>query len=391
MKKNNRGLTLVELLVAIAIFGIISIAIFGFMITGSQSYKSTSTDVNIQYEAQLTMNQLQDLIIDSSKVEILEGSTGAKVYQDSLVYEILWQKDSHKLIYNKTTLSDTEPPVTEEYLISGYVTGFEINSGGKVVRISASFTIGEETYDTFHNITLRNEKGMVSENPGNTAGITFSIDGPIEMNRDEVVTLKTLVGGITNLRDNYTVEWNYVLYEQNVAGWSSVTLSSDIFSKSEVWDDSLATWVSNIVLNSNLNIMSNYKFEVTASLKDKAGNTIKTDNHTININMLKLELGFTANGPYNNSIDITVADIPMYIYYNVEGVSNYKISWEMFKGIVRKVTITDNNSGLLIITPYKLVGGHGTIEAESITIGSNNYTLDNDVIINVELTPPGHL
>ena len=53
MRTDNRGLTLVELLVSIAIASIVSIAIFSFMIVGARSFQKTSADVNVQHELSL--------------------------------------------------------------------------------------------------------------------------------------------------------------------------------------------------------------------------------------------------------------------------------------------------------------------------------------------------
>lgn len=67
MRKNNKGLTLVELIIAIAILTIASIAIVSFMVTGTKSYASSSTDINLQYEAQLVTTQIQDLMVDATE------------------------------------------------------------------------------------------------------------------------------------------------------------------------------------------------------------------------------------------------------------------------------------------------------------------------------------
>lgn len=63
-KLNNDGFSMVELLVATAILGIVSVIIYSFMVSGSRFYEKTSADTDIQMEAQLVANQISDLIID---------------------------------------------------------------------------------------------------------------------------------------------------------------------------------------------------------------------------------------------------------------------------------------------------------------------------------------
>ena len=65
-KKNNQGFSLVEMIVAFAILGIAIIAIGGFVITGVRSYAKTNKDAQVQNEAQLALNRIEDTVVDAA-------------------------------------------------------------------------------------------------------------------------------------------------------------------------------------------------------------------------------------------------------------------------------------------------------------------------------------
>lgn len=62
--KNNKGFTLVELMVSIAILGVVIVASLGFLASGTRSFSSVSAAVNLQYKSQLAMNNIQERLID---------------------------------------------------------------------------------------------------------------------------------------------------------------------------------------------------------------------------------------------------------------------------------------------------------------------------------------
>ena len=50
MRNNDHGFTLVELIVSIALLGIIAVAAAGFLVTGTRTYTNVNYSVRLQYE-----------------------------------------------------------------------------------------------------------------------------------------------------------------------------------------------------------------------------------------------------------------------------------------------------------------------------------------------------
>ncbi len=68
-KLGNRGLTLVELICAIAILSLVGTTVGGILIVSAQSYDNGMNEVELQQEAQMVVNQINDLIIDTTATE----------------------------------------------------------------------------------------------------------------------------------------------------------------------------------------------------------------------------------------------------------------------------------------------------------------------------------
>lgn len=67
MRKNNKGLTLIELVVTIAIIAIFSGVVVSLIGLGSNTYRATSGNAKIQMETQEAADQIQNLIIDANR------------------------------------------------------------------------------------------------------------------------------------------------------------------------------------------------------------------------------------------------------------------------------------------------------------------------------------
>lgn len=183
--KNQKGFTLIELIIVIAILSIVSISIVGFMIAGTKSYAASSSEVNLQKEAQIVMNQLEDLIIDTSKavtysyqadesdsehlvVKDSEIPTDAYakhlcMYNGSVAYEVTWKRDdSNQLTYAEyTVVNGVKTNSPSQFLLADYVTTFAADltdlEDNRVVQLNVDFEKAQRTYHASNNVTIRNK------------------------------------------------------------------------------------------------------------------------------------------------------------------------------------------------------------------------------------------
>lgn len=179
MTTDNHGFSLIELVVSLAVLSIVSTAIMGLAVIASRHYQTQTKEVKLQYEAQLSMNQLQDILIDAQKGvsysvngsadRILkdEDITASTVYSKQLTiyntdryYIIKWNAAQEKLLYSEYYLeSGLWKEAAKDALMADYVHTFsadlsEAEESGSI-RLEVEFN-NQRKYGVTQNVTLRN-------------------------------------------------------------------------------------------------------------------------------------------------------------------------------------------------------------------------------------------
>ena len=222
VRKDQRGFTIVELLIAIAILSIVVMSVCGFILVGSRSYASANSDINVQQEAQLSLNQMSDVLIDTTRsvnyVGYDSGGTPHKALKDaeftftpedkSLImyngvleetpaapggtptqtvdpgngnkhYHFYWSKDKETLYYAELDVQPTDvdtaavhfpvfdpaDPVAAGWVeLASHVTNFSVDltqvEEKRVVQLALTFLDGRKEYVTSNNVTIRNKVGV---------------------------------------------------------------------------------------------------------------------------------------------------------------------------------------------------------------------------------------
>lgn len=95
-KHNNKGFTLIEVLVALAVSSVVITIVIAFISQGSRFYKTQSNTINLQNELQETSNVITDTLQEATYLSITSNSKNLEVYTGS--YKIVAGK---KLFINE--------------------------------------------------------------------------------------------------------------------------------------------------------------------------------------------------------------------------------------------------------------------------------------------------
>jgi prepilin-type N-terminal cleavage/methylation domain-containing protein len=211
MRKDQKGFTLVELLIAVAILSVVTAAVAGFIVVGSKTYASANNDITIQQEAQLALNQMSDVMIDTTRsinyaghrlgsaesqqvlkdseftfepdaksltlyngeavaVKNADGSTSEdpdiQEGNGNQNYQFYWVKDDETLYYHEIGVKETFPDIDLSDSSAGWevlaehVTDFSVDltqvEEKRVVALELTFEMGNKEYTTSNNVTVRN-------------------------------------------------------------------------------------------------------------------------------------------------------------------------------------------------------------------------------------------
>ena len=233
-KGDHRGLSLVELVCAIAIMGLVGAGVSGFMIVGANTYRSGTTEVELQTEAQMVVNQIGDLVIDSTAVIKGYDASGAEVKEDATTiiidstgkhYEISHAGDTgnddtaYKVFYSEYnvladgTLVAFPNDSSNTQLMAENVTEFksdirDFESGG-ILRLYMRLEKDNRVYAAYYTITARN--GSYTVEDIEVAPVAATVVAPyeivVEPNQDYPLSA-TVVGGISNTAVTWSLAGN---------------------------------------------------------------------------------------------------------------------------------------------------------------------------------------
>lgn len=153
IRKNNRGFTLVELIVATAILGIVTLSACAFMVAGTRAYSSLNYTVRLQQESQLIMTQLEEYAVDCTSGMAWDGST-LYIVDGSTVHVFAFAGNAIR--YSTCTAAATLTIPTGD-LMAEHVSGMSVSFADKKVHIALDMERSGKTYHATQVIALRNQ------------------------------------------------------------------------------------------------------------------------------------------------------------------------------------------------------------------------------------------
>lgn len=232
VKRNNKGYTLVEMLITLAIFGIIMIGIAMMMRTTSISYLKGSREVAMQTEVQIVANQVEELLVDATTgfSGMLTDAAGRKycwIQSGTTKHWLVFDSVEQELLYDSTadgsSYTDDSLSLMAEYVSDFNITGWEKlsatpsdNCDNKVTIELAMNNEGYE-YEVSRDVFFRNalEDATVYEIEGAAGGAETPEDAytaKVSLDRYAVLNLQKEYGIVSDIAvtSNFATYYEFV-------------------------------------------------------------------------------------------------------------------------------------------------------------------------------------
>ena len=173
--KNNKGYTLVELLIAMAIFAVVMAEVCNMMQQSSKLYLNGTYEIDLQTEAQQIVQQMEELLIDANvSVNVLPNAVGLSVNDIEIVnhdvtYLIQYTQPNPSVSYGDIYLTVTGASTAPNALMGEYVESLSLNMAeyetASKITLEIALRNDKYTYTTSKDIYLRNDIGLGGGRP----------------------------------------------------------------------------------------------------------------------------------------------------------------------------------------------------------------------------------
>lgn len=195
IEDNNKGLTLLEMIISVAILSIVLVTVTSFMVTGMKMFRSSNDEIGLQQDVQLALNNVENRIIDA-KMGIRCDDDGTQmiltVYNDKAGTEakeyIVWNRNDKKIYYDTSAANVTLTTFSTNEVLASNVTNFQIVM--KDGNIAATATPNPSvTAALTPSVTAQPTKNASPKNPKVEIAIEVEEDGRKHVSQ-KVVTFR---------------------------------------------------------------------------------------------------------------------------------------------------------------------------------------------------------
>lgn len=151
MKMNNKGFSLVEVVVVVAVSSIVFLMITGLLVNSTRMYHRETGIINLQSENQLIVANLTEAFMEATKLEINQSSDDFVRVDLGNASDTSRKADCRRIFFNKDSKflgmivnNDTYLGATDAYLKAGTVNGagrIEDLVGYQLSRCVETFTV----------------------------------------------------------------------------------------------------------------------------------------------------------------------------------------------------------------------------------------------------------
>lgn len=208
-KLNNKGMSLIELVIAIAIASVVSFLIVTMMVSSTTMFRQESSKIDVQNDLQVLQNQITDALREAKEINIVKCGDSIRIYTgavntttNQLVAEPVAGGSVEKytdviITYKDNVLYITSAymeDIPKGYILSENVSDFDISISGSPIGYTedvtdslgvVSGTIYKEYYDNpiTVNVSLKIGTGDKMKNADMTVQVrnkikTFNVYSP---------------------------------------------------------------------------------------------------------------------------------------------------------------------------------------------------------------------
>lgn len=329
--KNNKGFTLTELLVALAVIAILLSEVTSIMFNTASLFKSGTSEVNLQGEAQRVVQISEELLMDANvSVNFTQPDPSSpnnstiyiknKNVSTNEVYEYFIRLDKpDDKEYGKLMLSkkvDGKPDAPKEQVLAEYVTGINLDMSNFANADKATLNITMKNKDHKYDITETKDiyfRNMIGTSGNATSPEIAEANYYLDCLRFKKYNLKYDVMGRENCKNKNGTEYTFV--------WDDKSKSNGCETYYDLSSD------GKISCKGAIN--NNFGREYSAIVKIIDGDTGNDTGSTITVSTVPVQIGLgkpAASG--------TVASGGGIWYFNSKGEGNAaNLSYVDVKGI----------------------------------------------------------